>query len=231
MIMKKLMMIAALLVATVSANAQFEAGTFSLQPKIGGVISKVSNMPDIKIPTAAGVSLDADKSFYAGALIGVEAEYQLADMFSLAAGLNFAMQGCQWEDTELKIGGESLKMKDNKIQLNYLNLPIVANVYLFKGFAVKTGVQLGFLLSAKRKYDMTGSIGGSSATVKYDEDVKDQCKKFDVSIPIGVSYQVPTVPVYIDARYNLGLTKIVKDIDESVKNQVFQLTVGYKFAL
>ena len=229
--MKKLMMIAALLVATVSANAQFEAGTFSLQPKIGGVISKVSNMPDIKIPTAAGVSLDADKSFYAGALIGVEAEYQLADMFSLAAGLNFAMQGCQWEDTELKIGGESLKWKDNKIQLNYLNLPVVANVYLFKGFAIKTGVQLGFLLSAKRKYDMTGSIGGSSATVKYDEDVKDQCKKFDVSIPIGVSYQVPTVPVYIDARYNLGLTKIVKDIDESVKNQVFQLTVGYKFAL
>lgn len=229
--MKKLMMIAALLVATVSANAQFEAGTFSLQPKIGGVISKVSNMPDIKIPTAAGVSLDADKSFYAGALIGVEAEYQLADMFSLAAGLNFAMQGCQWEDTELKIGGESLKLKDNKIQLNYLNLPIVANVYLFKGFAVKTGVQLGFLLSAKQKLDMTGSIGGSSATVKYDEDVKDQCKKFDVSIPIGVSYQVPTVPVYIDARYNLGLTKIVKDIDESVKNQVFQLTVGYKFAL
>lgn len=229
--MKKLMMIAALLVATVSANAQFEAGTFSLQPKIGGVISKVSNMPDIKIPTAAGVSLDADKSFYAGALIGVEAEYQLADMFSLAAGLNFAMQGCQWEDSELKIGGESLKLKDNKIQLNYLNLPIVANVYLFKGFAVKTGVQLGFLLSAKQKLDMTGSIGGSSATVKYDEDVKDQCKKFDVSIPIGVSYQVPTVPVYIDARYNLGLTKIVKDIDESVKNQVFQLTVGYKFAL
>ena len=224
-------MIAALLVATVSANAQFEAGTFSLQPKIGGVISKVSNMPDIKIPTAAGVSLDADKSFYAGALIGVEAEYQLADMFSLAAGLNFAMQGCQWEDTELKIGGESLKWKDNKIQLNYLNLPVVANVYLFKGFAIKTGVQLGFLLSAKQKLDMTGSIGGSSATVKYDEDVKDQCKKFDVSIPIGVSYQVPTVPVYIDARYNLGLTKIVKDIDESVKNQVFQLTVGYKFAL
>lgn len=228
--MKKLMMIAALLVATVSANAQFEAGTFSLQPKIGGIISKVSNMPNIN-EEVGGVNINVDKSFYAGALIGVEAEYQLADMFSLAAGLNFAMQGCQWEDTELKIGGESLKMKNNKIQLNYLNLPIVANVYLFKGFAVKTGVQLGFLLSAKQKFDMTSSIGGSSATVKYDEDVKDQCKKFDVSIPIGVSYQVPTIPIYIDARYNLGLTKIVKDIDESVKNQVFQLTVGYKFAL
>lgn len=223
-------MIAALLVATVSANAQFEAGTFSLQPKIGGIISKVSNMPNIN-EEVGGVNINVDKSFYAGALIGVEAEYQLADMFSLAAGLNFAMQGCQWEDTELKIGGESLKMKNNKIQLNYLNLPIVANVYLFKGFAVKTGVQLGFLLSAKQKLDQEFSGGSQTAKVEYDEDVKDQCKKFDVSIPIGVSYQVPTIPIYIDARYNLGLTKIVKDIDESVKNQVFQLTVGYKFAL
>ena len=224
--MKKLMMIAAMMVATVSASAQFEPGTFSLQPKVGMTLSKVSNMPAI-----GSGAYKIDRSLLTGAAFGVEAEYQVADMYSLAAGLNFAMQGCQWEDTELKIGGESLKWKDNKIQLNYLNLPVVANVYLFKGFAIKTGVQLGFLLSAKRKYDMTGSIGGSSATVKYDEDVKDQCKKFDVSIPIGVSYQVPTVPVYIDARYNLGLTKIVKDIDESVKNQVFQLTVGYKFAL
>lgn len=229
--MKKLMIIAAMMVATVSANAQFEPGTFSLQPKIGGIISKVSNMPNINIPTGTGKSLDADRSFYAGALIGVEAEYQIAKPFSLAAGLNFAMQGCQWEDSELKIADNSYKLKDNKIQLNYLNLPIVANVYLFKGFAIKTGVQFGFLLSAKQKFDQQIKMGSETTTVKYDKDIKDDCKKVDISIPIGVSYQVPTIPIYIDGRYNLGLTKIVKDIDESVKNQVFQLTVGYKFAL
>ena len=229
--MKKIMMIAALMVATVSANAQFEAGTFSLQPKIGGIISKVSNMPNINIPTGAGVSLDADRSFYAGALVGVEAEYQLANMFSLAAGLNFAMQGCQWEDSEIKIADNSYKLKDNKIQLNYLNLPVVANLYLFKGFAIKTGVQFGFLLSAKQKFDQEIKAGSQSTTVKYDRDVKDDCKKVDISIPIGISYQIPTIPIYIDGRYNLGLSKIVKDSDESIKNQVFQLTVGYKFAL
>ena len=42
--MKKLMMIAAMMVAAVSANAQFEPGTFSIQPKVGGTISKVSNI-------------------------------------------------------------------------------------------------------------------------------------------------------------------------------------------
>lgn len=223
-------MIAALLVATVSANAQFEAGTFSLQPKIGGVISKVSNMPNIN-EEVGGVNINVDKSFYAGALIGVEAEYQLADMFSLAAGLNFAMQGCQWEDYEIKVGDNYSKVKNPKVELNYLNLPIVANVYLFKGFAVKTGVQLGFLLSAKNKAESEVKYGKTTEKENSSVDIKEFCKKFDVSIPIGVSYQVPTVPVYIDARYNLGLTKIIKDSDVSVKNQVFQLTVGYKFAL
>lgn len=228
--MKKLMMIAALLVATVSANAQFEAGTFSLQPKIGGVISKVSNMPNIN-EEVGGVNINVDKSFYAGALIGVEAEYQLADMFSLAAGLNFAMQGCQWEDYEIKVGSNYSKVKNPKVELNYLNLPIVANVYLFKGFAVKTGVQFGFLLSAKNKAESEVKMGDLIKKDDSSVDIKEFCKKFDFSIPIGVSYQVPTVPVYIDARYNLGLTKIIKDSDVSVKNQVFQLTVGYKFAL
>lgn len=228
--MKKLMMIAALLVATVSANAQFEAGTFSLQPKIGGIISKVSNMPNIN-EEVGGVNINVDKSFYAGALIGVEAEYQLADMFSLAAGLNFAMQGCQWEDYEIKVGSNYSKVKNPKVELNYLNLPIVANVYLFKGFAVKTGVQFGFLLSAKNKAESEVKMGDLIKKDDSSVDIKEFCKKFDFSIPIGVSYQVPTVPVYIDARYNLGLTKIIKDSDVSVKNQVFQLTVGYKFAL
>ena len=228
--MKKLMMIAALLVATVSANAQFEAGTFSLQPKIGGTISKVSNMPNIN-EEVGGVNINVDKSFHVGALIGVEAEYQLADMFSLAAGLNFAMQGCQWEDYEIKVGSNYSKVKNPKVELNYLNLPIVANVYLFKGFAVKTGVQLGFLLSAKNKAESEVKVGDLIKKDDSSVDIKEFCKKVDFSIPIGVSYQVPTVPVYIDARYNLGLTKIIKDSDVSVKNQVFQLTVGYKFAL
>ena len=40
-------MIAAMMVAAVSANAQFEAGTFSLQPKAGFGMSWLSNMPKL----------------------------------------------------------------------------------------------------------------------------------------------------------------------------------------
>ena len=43
-----------------------------------------------------------------------------------------------------------------------------------------------------------------------------------------------TFPIVIDARYNLGLTKVIKESEEGykdLKNNVIQLTVGYKFAL
>lgn len=229
--MKKLMMIAAFMVAAVSANAQFEPGTFSIQPKVGGTISKVSNMPNINLSQFDLGNTTIDRSFYVGGLIGAEFEYQVATPFSLAAGVNFAMQGCQWEDFELKQGDDYAKLKDLKMEMTYLNVPIVANVYLFKGFAIKTGVQLGFLLSAKYKANSEIKVGELIRKDESSQDIKDGCKKFDVAIPIGVSYQVPTIPIYIDARYNLGLTNINKEGDTNYKNQVFQLTVGYKFAL
>ena len=219
--MKKLMMIAAMMVAAVSANAQFEPGTWSIQPKIGGTMSKVSNMPKLPI----GYNVDLDKSVYTGALIGAEFEYQIAKPFSVAAGLNYSMQGCKWSD--YKEG--KAELKEPRIALGYINLPIVANVYIFKGFAIKAGVQFGFLTSAKLKYELKDEKNN----IKFDSSIKDDCKKFDFSIPMGISYQVPTVPIYIDGRYNLGLTKIFKDDmgDKTSKNQVFQITVGYKFAL
>ena len=75
--------------------------------------------------------------------------------------------------------------------------------------------------------------GSTTINRSYDVNVKDNCNKLDIAIPIGVSYQVPTIPIYIDARYNLGLSKVIKDefSNTSCKNQVFQVTVGYKFAL
>ena len=49
----------------------------------------------------------------------------------------------------------------------------------------------------------------------------------DWSMPMGISYEYQGFT--IDARYTLGVTDAIKDTD--VKNQVFQLTFGYKFKL
>ena len=221
-------MIAAMMVATLSASAQFEPGTFSLQPKLGMNLSKVSNMP----PIGYG-KYTIDRSLLVGGAVGVEAEYQIAKPFSVAAALLFSMQGFQWEDTKLKNAGpkgEDIQIKDAKIELNYASIPVVANIYLFKGFAIKGGVQFGFLASANAK--SSAKMGDVTKTA--DADVKSSFNKFDLSIPVGISYQVPNIPIYIDSRAIFGVTDIGKDVedgDKNSRNQVFQLTVGYKFAL
>ena len=122
------------------------------------------------------------------------------------------MQGCKNKDDS-----------DFKTSLDYINIPILANAYLFKGFAVKVGVQPGFLVRANEKY----SRGG----ISYDEDMKDACNKVDLSIPIGVSYEYASF--VFDARYNWGLTNTWKDDARNKKshNSVFMFSVGYKFAL
>ena len=235
--MKKFFLMAAMMVATVSANAQFEPGTLSIQPKLGANISWLSNTPNMDLgETEFGKNITLDKSPIIGVLVGAEAEYQLTNMFSVAAGVNFSLQGSGWKDYNEKVGNIKYDIKDNKMNLYYINIPVVANVYVFKGFAIKAGVQVGFLAGANYEYTSTTEDESSNLSVstKIDQKITSDCKKVDVSIPMGVSYQIPTIPIVIDARYNLGLTKVNKESEEGMKdlkNNVIQLTVGYKFAL
>ena len=102
-------------------------------------------------------------------------------------------------------------------KLDYINVPILANVYVAPGFAVKLGLQPGFNVNSKAKAKSNG------VAVEADFDAK----TVDLSIPIGLSYEFSNF--VIDGRYNWGLTKVAKDSD--CKNSVFQITLGYKLPL
>ena len=96
------------------------------------------------------------------------------------------------------------------MKLDYLKIPILAQYQLMDGLKIKAGVQPGFLMSAK--------MG--------DKDIKDDCESFDLAIPVGLSYEFSDF--VIDARYNLGTSKVNKVGNKSNKNSVFMLTLGYK---
>ena len=233
--MKKIIMMAVAAFMATAANAQFEQGTWSLQPFLGGSISSITNVGSFDIDDG----IELKKRMRVGYIIGGEAEYQFAKKFSVAAGLNYTSQGCGWKDIDYFDGGAKIKIKDQSDILGYIKIPIVANYYIFKGFAVKAGVQFGFMVSSKffahgeADYDLFGDGVKRAVDLYGTVDMKDQYKKFDFSIPVGVSYQFK-VPIVIDARYQIGLTKLNKysyDGIKDSKNSVFTLTVGYKFGL
>lgn len=226
--MKKLFALVALCVATVSASAQSEVGTFTLQPKIGFNVSFLTNAgKSYLVEPLGGKPMEGSRDVKLGFVAGVEGEYQITPMISVAAGLLYSMQGTRWEDLESQTAYYRAMSKDRMVNLSYLNIPIVANFYVLKGFALKAGVQAGFLLDSKGKETIYDDL--ENREVETSGDIEG-IKKFDLSIPLGASYEFNNV--VIDARYNLGLTKVCPGEDnKSSKNSVVQVTVGYKFAL
>lgn len=193
--MKKLFLAVVAMMVSAATFAQNEVGQLTIQPKVGVNIANITDADD------------ADPRI--GLAAGAEFEYGLTDNIGLSAGVLYSMQG--FKTTEEGV--------DCTLKLDYLNVPILANFYVAKGFAVKLGVQPGFKLSSKAKFK--GS-GGSK-----EVEVEDGVKSVDLSIPVGLSYQYQNI--VFDARYNWGVTNIVEDSDS--KHSVFQITVGYKFSL
>ncbi len=191
---------AAVLLSSVSAFAQHEVGSINIQPKVG---LNIANLTDVN---------DADVR--CGFVAGAELEYQATDLFSVTAGALYSQQGCKY----------SKEGVDGTCKYDYINIPILANVYVAKGFAVKLGIQPGFNVNGKVKGELEG----------YNVEKDVDAKSFDFSIPVGISYEYKNVQ--LDARYNWGLTKVADSdvaklvLDDS-KNSVFQITLGYKFDL
>lgn len=197
--MKKLFLAVVAMMVSAATFAQNEVGQLTIQPKVGVNIANITDADD------------ADPRI--GLAAGAEFEYGLTDNIGLSAGVLYSMQG--FKTTEESV--------DCTLKLDYLNVPILANFYVAKGFAVKLGVQPGFKLSSKAK------VKGSGTSVEVDaNDIEGiNIKSIDLSIPVGLSYQYQNI--VFDARYNWGVTKIVDDADS--KHSVFQITVGYKFSL
>ena len=196
--MKKIMMMLLMATVALTASAQNtlrDNGTFTLQPKVGIGIGRLSG----EWKTYSGVE---DKS-RVGLVAGVEGEYYVNDWLGIAAGLSYAQQGWKMEGNGLK---ETFKY-------DYLNVPLTGNFYVAKGLALKTGVQFGFLVNGKIE----------------DKDIKDECEKLNLSIPIGISYEYSDF--VLDLRYNIGLTKTNKDDGNKLRSDLLQITLGYKFAL
>lgn len=187
--MKKIILMAVVMLSSMATYAQNAPGQITIQPKIGLSIADFTKEDD------------TDPRF--GIVAGAEFEYGVSDIFSVSAGALYSMQGS-------KSNGATIKF-------DYINVPILANVYVAKGLAVKLGIQPGFCINHEV------STNGVSVDINKVANVK----TVDFTLPIGASYEYQNF--VFDARYNFGLTKVVEEASD--KNTVFQFSLGYKFAL
>lgn len=190
--MKKLLLslVAVLCMATVSA-----------QNLSWGVKAGV-NMSSIR---GNGVS---DVKYKADFVGGIFVEYQTCNWFSVSGEVLYSGQGYK----------SHLFDFDYTEDLSYINVPILANFYVTRGLALKTGLQPGFLVGSKAR------TGGSSTI----EDGLTGLQTFNLAMPVGISYEL-NCGLLFDFRYNIDLTRINKYGDGNAYNSTFALTVGWKF--
>ena len=206
--MKKLFFVLSTMLFSVGAFAQHEVGSLTIQPKVGLNIANYTN------------SDGTDSRI--GLAIGAEFESQITNRFSLSVGALYSMQGAKIATVDASTG---INVKTT-FKTDYINIPIMANVYVVQGLALKAGIQPGINVNASYSASAQGvTVSGKLSDVGVGVNVK----TLDFAIPVGLSYEYKNF--VIDGRYNIGLTEVVKDDIDKSKNSVFQFTVGYKFNL
>ncbi|MCP1995630.1 porin family protein [Flavobacterium sp. HSC-61S13] len=198
--------------------------------------------PDVKIGAKAGLNFanfsggEADTKMKTGFHVGGLVEIFINEKFSIQPELLYSSQGAKLETQRIEMfeGLDQLIGKvDQKMTLDYINVPIMAKYYVAEGFSIQAGPQLGFLVKAESVLKTSASLNGVDiplpAEYNETEDLKDEVKSVDFGLNFGIGYELP-MGIFVDARYNLGLSKLPEDnYGDKVKNAVFQISVGYKF--
>lgn len=173
---------------------------------------------------------DGRTSFHVGALV----EIPISQKFAVQPELLYSSQGAKEEYSSIPFGGFGIKY-ENKLKLDYINIPIMAKYYISDGLSIEAGPQFGILISAKAEGEVSELQGGEVES--FDQDVKDSFKSLDIGFGLGAAYRLNN-NIFFSARYILGINDIAEDIEYNgsieVKtfnqhNNVFQLSAGYSF--
>lgn len=206
--MKRIIVLAMMVATMMTVLAQKEIGTFTVYPRVGMNLSKFRGQ---KIYYDASNNYVKEK-YKMGLSAGAELWYQFHNSLALSAGLIESNQGTKTEDIILESTNNVKETYSYSVNTQVLNIPLLLHVFVAPGLSFEAGVQPGFLLSAKSK---------ENGTVN---DVKSIMKTFDLSIPIGISYEY--MNIQLDLRYNHGLTSLGDFFDKG-HNRSIVLTLGY----
>ena len=174
----------------------------------------------LNLSNLANMDEGENLKFKAGFHGGVFGEFKFG-WFAIQPELLFSMQGAKETETD-----DDFK-STTRLNMNYLNLPVMAKFYFAEGFCIEVGPQIGLLLSAKMKETLSEDGNSVSGSI----DVKDELKNIDYAVSFGLSYQLPGIPLGIFSRSSLGLADVFSNSHsgDPITNLVFQVGAFVKF--
>ncbi|MCH7398387.1 PorT family protein [Belliella sp. DSM 107340] len=144
------------------------------------------------------VESESITSYHAGAFV----ELGLGSNFSIQPELLYSTMGAN-------VTSFNSASNDFKNELGYLSIPVMARIYLIPNrLSLDVGPQVSFLMNERDNFSLEKS------------------NTFDFAVSGGVTLHI-LGPLFIQGRYNLGLTDVKTDAE--VTNRVLQLSAGIRF--
>ncbi|MET4107381.1 porin family protein [Hymenobacter sp. UYP22] len=178
-------------------------------------------------------SINQNTKYKSGFHVGGMLRVRPSRVFAFQPELIFSQQG---SSNEIPLGPVTL---ENKTKLSYLNIPLLAKLYLSEAVNLQVGPQVGLLLAA-RQTGQTGYYSGSGGSGFRTEDLDVKADyKGDVGLCMGLGVDLKSGLTFA-ARVNYGLTDInnneqEKQLREALRikglyNRVLEFSLGYLFS-
>lgn len=142
--------------------------------------------------------LDGRTAFHLGAVVSIG----ISEKFSVQPELVYSSQGFTLSEFGFDVTGK----------LDYINIPIMADINLSNGFSVQVGPQIGF--------NITDKIEAEGQSEPLDAE------SLDFGLAGGAQFKMDS-GLFFQGRYAMGLNDVASD--GTIKNSVLSLSVGYFF--
>lgn len=187
------------------------ASVFSIQAQNSTDLIQFGVKAGVNFSTIAGDDFESPESrtaFHAGVL----AELPVNERFSIQPEILYSAQGFNARGSFAGVDYEG------EYQMDYIQVPILAKIYLVNGLNVQVGPQIGFRINESVEYNTDLGDGF--------EDFNSEENDINLGIAAGLEYKFDS-GFFIQGRYNYGFSKIYPDTD--AHNSVIQAGVGFMF--
>lgn len=210
-----------LFLAPVLATALFSTQSIIAQDQTSSSAYDMDSREELKVGIKAGANYsnvysESGNDFVADGKVGfaggIFVSIPLSQLVGIQPELLYSQKGFKTEGTFL----------DGKLTTNYLDVPVHLQIKPSPNVSLLLGPQLSYLLSTKYE------LNGFSAID--EENFDDNNNRVNLGLSAGIDFTVENF--LISARGSWDLSEVNKDnttSDINYKNQLFQLTLGYRF--
>ncbi len=199
--MKKTILIVALVIFGISNASAQEYWHFGVK---GG----------LNFSTVTGDGFDSP-DMRTGFNVGLLAEIPVSGKFSVQPEVLYSAKGF---DAARRDQNNFLDNDQNVVyQLDYIDVPVLANIYLTDGLSVQAGPSFNFKVN--EQYDYQPYEDGGNINF-------DQAQDFELGGAAGLQYKFNN-GLFLQGRYNYGFTDIYEN--SNTHNSVIQAGIGYLF--